>query len=221
VNMIGWWGMTETLTQGIVTDLDHPGPQGTIGRVAPEYEIQLRKTNGDLAGQGEKGALFIRGVRGVTLFKEYYRYPDANEKSFDENGWFETGDLVRMDEEGWLFFADRAKDMLKVGAENVAASEIEMVIMQTGIVKECAVVAQKHYMLDEVPVVFVILNDAGLALEEAAVKEKIISLCEEFLADFKVVRDVHIVDELPRSTLEKVAKNELRDRLTAITSADG
>jgi crotonobetaine/carnitine-CoA ligase len=142
VSTIGWWGMTETLTHGIVTDIDHPGPHGTLGRVAPEYQIQLRKSDGSLAEAGEKGVLHIRGVRGVSLFKEYYRNPEANETSFDSNGWFDTGDLVRMDENGWLYFSDREKDMLKVGAENVAASEIESVIMQTGLVDECAVVAQ-------------------------------------------------------------------------------
>ncbi len=66
--------MTETLTHGIVTDIDHPGPAGTIGRVAPEYDIQIRSESGELAGPGERGLLFIRGVRGVSLFKEYYLF---------------------------------------------------------------------------------------------------------------------------------------------------
>lgn len=216
VETVGWWGMTETLTQGIVTDVDHPGPHGTLGRVAPEYEIQLRREDGTLAEPGEKGLLFIRGVRGVTLFKEYYRNPEANAKAFDEDGWFDTGDIVRMDEDGWLYFSDRDKDMLKVGAENVAASEIETVIMQTGLVDECAVVAQKHHMLDEVPVVFLIPNEAGAALSEAEISTRIIDHCRTNLADFKVVTAVHLVDQLPRSTLEKIAKNELRARLPAI-----
>jgi len=216
VETVGWWGMTETLTQGIVTDVDHPGPQGTLGRVAPEYEIQLRRADGSLAEPGEKGLLFIRGVRGVTLFKEYYRNPEANAKAFDEDGWFDTGDIVRMDADGWLYFSDRDKDMLKVGAENVAASEIETVIMQTGLVDECAVVAQKHHMLDEVPVVFLIPNDAGAALPEAELATRIVDHCQTNLADFKVVTAVHVVDALPRSTLEKIAKNELRARLPAI-----
>jgi len=141
VDVIGWWGMTETLTHGIVTDPDHPGPRGSIGRAAPEYEIQVRREDGAMAGPGETGKLYIRGARGVTLFKEYYGNPPANDKAFDADGWFDTGDNVRLDAGGWLFFSDRSKDMLKVGAENVAASEIESVIMQTGLVEECAVVA--------------------------------------------------------------------------------
>jgi carnitine-CoA ligase len=218
VETIGWWGMTETLTQGIVTDVDHPGPHGSLGRAAPEYEIQIRHASGRNALAGEKGLLFIRGVRGVSLFKEYYRNDEANDAAFDINGWFNTGDLVRSDADGWLYFSDREKDMLKVGAENVAASEIESVIMQTGLVDECAVVAQKHYMLDEVPVVFVIPSAKGLNLTQEALTRGIIDHCMLNLADFKVVRDVHLVSSLPRSTLEKIAKNELRARLAPITA---
>jgi crotonobetaine/carnitine-CoA ligase len=72
-------------------------------------------------------------------------------------------------------------------------------------------------MLDEVPVVFLIPNTSGLALTEQELKDRVIEYCRENLADFKVVRDVHIVDALPRSTLEKIAKNELRTQLTPIT----
>lgn len=213
VQVMGWWGMTETLTHGIVTDLDHPGPAGTIGRVAPEYEIEIRREDGSLAAAGERGLLFIRGVRGVSLFKEYYRNDAANLQAFDQDGFFETGDRVLMNEDGWLFFSDRDKDMLKIGAENVAASEIESVMQQTGLVAEVAVVAQRHRMLDEVPVAFVIPSTSP---PPADLSLRLIEYCRENLADFKVPVAVHVVDELPRSTLEKVAKNQLRDRLTEV-----
>ncbi|MEX1036424.1 MAG: AMP-binding protein [Sneathiella sp.] len=208
----GWWGMTETITQGIVGDIDHPGPARGIGRVSPGYDIEIRHAEGRHIRPGERGLLYIRGVRGVSLFKEYFRNPEANEKAFDADGWFETGDVIPMDEEGNLFFGDREKDMLKVGAENVAASEIEAVILETGWVNECAVVGQKHHMLDEVPVVFVTRNDAS----PEDLKEQLIAACKNNLADFKVVRDVIILDDFPRSTLEKIAKKELRDSLPAI-----
>jgi len=212
IKTYGWWGMTETITQGIVGDIDQPGPALGIGRVAPGYDIEIRDPNGNYIKPGERGLLYIRGVRGVSMFKEYFRNPEANEKAFDADGWFETGDLIVMDEEGNLFFGDREKDMLKVGAENVAASEIETVVMETGWIQECAVVGQKHYMLDEVPVIFVIPN----ASAPENLKEEIINICKQNLADFKVVRDVVTIEDFPRSTLEKIAKNELRKRLPAI-----
>jgi len=212
IKTYGWWGMTETITQGIVGDIDHPGCPMSIGRVSPGYDIQVIHPDGRAIGPGERGQLYIRGVRGVSLFKEYFGNPEANAKAFDQDGWFDTGDLIVMDESGDLLFGDREKDMLKVGAENVAASEIEAVILETGLVNECAVVAQKHYMLDEVPVVFVTCPPDS----PADIKERLITACKENLADFKVVRDVIVVDDMPRSTLEKIAKNELRARLPAI-----
>ena len=212
IKTYGWWGMTETITQGIVGDIDQPGGALSIGRVSPGYDIDIRDADGNHIKPGERGRLYIRGVRGVSLFKEYFGNPQANEDAFDGDGWFDTGDLIVMDENGDLYFGDREKDMLKVGAENIAASEIELVILETGWVRECAVVGQKHFMLDEVPVVFVIPQDSAPDDLPAA----IIEVCRQNLADFKVVRDVFIVEDFPRSTLEKIAKNELRQTLPTI-----
>lgn len=141
VKTLGLWGMTETISQGIVADYNYLGPDMGIGRASTSYEIAIKTESGADVKPGERGRLYIRGTRGISLFKEYYRTPEATAKSFDEQGWFDTGDIVRIDENGDLFFADRDKDMLKVGGENVAASEIESVIMASGLVSECAVVA--------------------------------------------------------------------------------
>jgi crotonobetaine/carnitine-CoA ligase len=209
----GWWGMTETITHGITGDPAHPGPKMCIGRPSPGYDIAIRRDDGTPAQPGERGALYIRGVRGVSLFKEYFNDPQANSKAFDDDGWFDTGDEIRIDAEGNLYFGDRHKDMLKVGGENVAASEIEAVLMETGWVRECAVVAQKHYMLDEVPVAFV-LPAAGAPPDLPA---RLLDACRARLPEFKVPRRIELVDDMPRATLEKIAKNVLRDRLPAIT----
>lgn len=213
ITTFGWWGMTETITQGIVGDPDEPCAGMTIGRAAAEYEISIRRPDGTQIGPGESGELFIRGVRGVSLFKEYAGNPEATAASFDDDGWFATGDSIIMSDAGDLIFGDRLKDMLKVGAENVAASEIESVIMASGLAAECAVVAQKHHMLDEVPVVFMIAAPGA----GGDVADQVIEACRRDLADFKVPRSVFVVEELPRSTLEKIAKNELRARLEPIT----
>lgn len=105
---------------------------------------------------------------------------------------------------------------MRVGGENVAALEIETAILETGLVEECAVVAQKHHMLGDVPAAFVTLTDAGRARTAEELTGMILAHCREKLADFKVPRSVHIESDLPRSTLDRIAKNKLRDRLSRI-----
>jgi crotonobetaine/carnitine-CoA ligase len=178
----------------------------SMGRAAPEYRIAVVRDDGVTPVEAEEaGELLVRGTSGLSLFAGYLNQPAATAESFDEAGWFRTGDLVTVHADGYLSFADRAKDMLKVGAENVAASEIERVIMETGLVSEVAVVSRPDDKLDEVPVAFVVPWERrdSLAAELAAA-------CAQRLADFKVPRAVYGVRDLPRSMLHKVDKTELR-----------
>jgi crotonobetaine/carnitine-CoA ligase len=176
----------------------------TMGRPSPEYGIAVIRDDGTNVDPDETGQLLVRGVRGLSLFAEYLFDPDATASSFDAHGWFQTGDLVTPHDDGHITFADRAKDMLKVGAENVAASEIERVIMTTAGIQEAAVVGRPDDRLDEVPVAFIVASD------RPGLTEKVVEQCRRMLADFKVPRAVYVVPELPRSTLRKVNKVELR-----------
>jgi carnitine-CoA ligase len=206
VKTIGWWGMTETISHPIVGNPYTPDRPMSMGRAAPEYQIAVVRDDGVTPVEAEEaGELLVRGTSGLSLFAGYLNQPAATAESFDEAGWFRTGDLVTVHADGYLSFADRAKDMLKVGAENVAASEIERVIMETGLVSEVAVVSRPDDKLDEVPVAFVVpweQRDSLAAEVEAA--------CAQRLADFKVPRAVYGVRDLPRSMLNKVNKTELR-----------
>jgi crotonobetaine/carnitine-CoA ligase len=212
VKMIGWWGMTETITHGIVGEVDQPNIPMSIGRAAPEYVIRIADDDGAPTKVGDTGNLSIKGIPGLSLFAEYLHNEKATRESFDEHGFFLTGDRVTRLENGFIRFGDRAKDMLKVGGENVAASEIEQVIAVVPGVREAAVVAKKHPMLDEVPAVFIIPQQ-GVARMPADLHDKVMDACKRALADFKVPREIRFVDDMPRSTLEKVAKAELRKML--------
>jgi len=214
VKTIGWWGMTETITHGIVGSTHAPNAAMAMGRPSPAYEILVLDDDGAPTPMGQAGNLFIRGRRGVSLFLEYLDNPEATAAAFPEPGLMATGDRVRMDADGFLYFADREKDMLKVGGENVSASEVERVVALTPGVIEAAVVAAPHPMLDEVPVAFVIAREPGDALRDA-----ILAICAEELAPFKRPREIRFVDALPRATLEKVAKAELRALLRASVDA--
>ena len=215
VKTIGWWGMTETITHGIVGSPHLPNRPLSIGRPAPEYGIAIVEDDSVPVREarhvepGGSGQLLIRGVRGLSLFHEYLGNPRATADSFDPDGWFRTGDRINILDDGSLQFGDRTKDMLKVGGENVAASEIERVVLQVAGVHECAVVAKRHDMLDEVPVLFVL----PAAHADIDLLERVAAACAAQLADFKRPREVRIVKDFPRSTLEKIAKAELRRML--------
>ena len=213
VRSIGWWGMTETISHGIVGDALQRNRTMTTGRPATGYEIRILNADGTPVSPGETGHLECRGVRGIQMFLEYLGNPQATAESFTSDGWFKTGDRVRLELDGYITFADRDKDMLKVGGENVAASEIERVVVQVPGVYEAAVVAQKHRMLDEVPVVFVIPTPGTDETTHAELTDSIHAACRDKLADFKIPRAVYIVQQMPRSTLEKVHKAELRKGL--------
>jgi crotonobetaine/carnitine-CoA ligase len=212
VKTLGWWGMTETITQGTLGNIHLPNLPMSMGRPVPEYDIRVVRDDGRPVEVGETGDLLIGGVRGLSLFSEYLKNPKATADSFNDDGFFLTGDRVTLAPDGFLVFADRSKDMLKVGGENVAASEIERVIMLVSGVREVACVGKRDKMYDEVPVVFVI-PEAGVVARQPDFAEKIIAECRQKLATFKVPREVRLVESLPRSTLEKVAKAELRKLL--------
>ncbi|MGO4386820.1 AMP-binding protein [Microvirga sp. 2YAF29] len=208
VKPVGWWGMTETVSHGIIGDPRMPNQPGAIGRPAPEYEIAILRDDGRPVEPGEGGNLLIKGQPGISLFQGYLNDPSATAESYTEDGWFKTGDVVRLLEDGSIEFSDRHKDMLKVGGENVSASEVERVILSVDGVTEAAVVAKAHPMLDEVPVAFII---GQAAIPNLA--DRVLDACRERLATFKVPTEVRLVDEFPRAALGKIAKAELRKLL--------
>ena len=211
--------MTETITHGIVGNPHLPNLLLSIGRPAPEYEIAvvdddtIPVRDARRVAPGEGGQLLVRGVRGLSLFSEYLGNAKATAESFDPDGWFITGDRINVLAEGSLQFGDRTKDMLKVGGENVAASEIERVVLQVPGVFECAVVAQKHPLLEEVPVLFVRPVAELDVNAQPALRERVAKECIEKLASFKRPVEVRFVDDFPRSTLEKISKAQLRELL--------
>lgn len=205
------WGMTETVIHATRNDWLQTWPAGSMGKPTPGYEFAIVDPDtGKPCREGEVGELWIRGRRGIQLFLEYYDNEEAMKKSFTEDGWFKTGDRVVLGAEGNFFYKERDKDALKVGGENVSAREVEDVCREVGGIADVAVVGRKHEMLDQVPVAFVIrMPGEKRSLAEHA--EAILAQCRARLADFKVPRAVYFRDEFPTATLEKVAKNKLRE----------
>lgn len=204
VKSIGWWGMTETISHPVVGDPSLPNRPGSMGRPAPEYGVRVVRPDGTAVDIEEEGELQVRGVRGLSLFAEYLHRPDETAAAFGDDGWLRTGDLVRVHDDGHVTFAGRAKEVLRVGGENVSALEVERVLAGVRGVVEAAVVPRPDRRLDEVAVAFLIVRPGA-----ADVAARALEACRAALADFKVPREVHVVDELPRSTLRKVDKRRL------------
>ncbi len=220
VGLIGAWAMTETLTQVTMGSLDGTDAEATIGRPVPEYQVAVVGEDGMPVDPGGTGELLVGGIPGLSLFSHYLGDATLTDAAFDDAGRFRTGDRVTLLDNGLLRFADRTKDMLKVGGENVAASEVEAVIVQVEGVSEVAVIGRPDRLRDEVPMAFVVADDgrAGQTLADA-----IIARCAEVLLPFKVPVEIRFVEDLPRALLNKVAKHELRRMAAADpeTFADG
>ncbi|HPG28798.1 MAG TPA: AMP-binding protein, partial [Myxococcota bacterium] len=211
IRVLAAWGMTETVIHATRNDWFQTYPTGSMGKPTPGYEFMIvDPDSGKPCREGEIGELWVRGCRGIQLFLEYFDNEEAMGKAFTQDGWFKTGDRVVLGQEGNFFYKDRDKDALKVGGENVSAREVEDVCRTVGGIADVAVVGRKHPMLDQVAVAFVI-RTPDEKRSEAEHAEAILAACRAKLADFKVPRAVWFRDEFPTATLEKVAKNRLRE----------
>ena len=204
------YGMTETVTHAIsARPIDHL-PARSMGRVTAGYELAVMdKETGSLCTEGETGELWLRGIRGIQIFLEYFDDPEANDAAF-EDGWFKTGDMVRMGPGGSVIYVERDKDLLKVGGENVSAREVEDVIGTVNGVARVAVVGKRDAFLDQVVVAFVTTTSPEAVGDDSLV-EVILYACSERLAKFKVPKAVYVVDEIPVGELGKVLKTKLRE----------
>ncbi len=178
---------------------------GSVGRPIRNVELRLIDENGALVSDGADGEILVRGP-GVT--SGYYNKPDETAAAFDDDGWFKTGDIGRIDADGFLFITGRAKDMMIVGGENVFPREIEAVLEEHPGVLQAAVIGEADESRGEVPIAFV-LRAPDADVTEQALRRR----ARESLAGFKVPRKVHIRDELPQGPTGKILKRRLRELL--------
>ncbi|EIK51327.1 MAG: hypothetical protein CMK96_13055 [Pseudomonas sp.] len=149
---------------------------------------------------GKRGEIWCRGP---MMFDGYWRNPEAT-KGAIQDGWYRTGDVGYVDDEGFVYVVDRCKDMIISGGENIYPAELEAAIRTLSQVAEVAVVGRPDDCWGEVPVAFVVAKP-GLALTA----ETVIQVCREKLANYKVVKEVHFIEALPRSAVGKILKRLL------------
>jgi fatty-acyl-CoA synthase len=196
------YGLTETVSGDTFLDRDNLiAKLGSVGRPCVYLELEVWDEQGHTVPAGVRGEIVVRGPK---VFKGYWRDPQATERAF-AGGWFHTGDVGVVDEDGYLFIVDRLKDMIVSGGENIAGSEVERVLYEHDAVLEAAVVGRPDERWGEVPVAFVVVR-AG----QSVTAERLIAHCASQLAKYKVPKDVTFLEALPRNPSGKVLKRELR-----------
>lgn len=205
------FGMTETATTGTAlsayTSLDK---LGSSGLPAMHASLRIVDTEGRDVAQGEIGELWIKGP---AISKGYWNRPEENAASFTD-GWFHTGDAVRIDEDGYYYIVDRWKDMFISGGENVYPAEIENVLFQLTEVAEAAVIGVPDQRWGEVGCAFIVLRE-GQALSVNTA----IDYCSANLAGFKVPKHMIFLDKMPHNAAGKIVKAELRGYYEAYTES--
>jgi len=202
------WGMTETNAQGAsLTGAAFGVKPGSAGLPHPIVDIRIMDEAGVAMPQGQAGEIWVRSPSNI---REYWRRPEANAEEF-RDGWFRTGDIGYLDAEGFLYLADRAKDMVIRGGENIYPAEIENQLLALPAIREVAVIGLPHERWGEEVAVVLHLHP-GQSLTE----EELLAHARAHLASFKVPTRVFFTDEdFPRTATDKVLKAELKAAVLA------
>jgi fatty-acyl-CoA synthase len=214
LNVLHAWGMTETTPLGTVARI---GPDASElsedeqydcrakqGRPVPLVEIRARNADGVVPWDGETmGEL---EVRGPWVAAAYYKETNLDDR-FTADGWFRTGDIVSIDERGWMEIQDRAKDLVKSGGEWISSVALENALMGHPAVAEAAVIALPHPKWQERPLAAVVLADGG-----SATADELRAYLGERFAKWWIPDAVEFVEEIPRTAVGKFKKTALRER---------
>ncbi|WP_110655502.1 malonate--CoA ligase [Salinicola halimionae] len=202
------YGMTET-NMNTSNPYDGERRPGTVGFALPGSEVRITdRENGDTMPTGETGLV---EVRGPNVFQGYWRMPEKTASEFRDDGFFITGDLGLIDDDGYLHIVGRDKDLVISGGYNVYPKEIEQWIDELPQVVESAVIGVTHPDLGEGVTAAVVLK-AGESLEES----QVLAALQDKVARYKQPKRVFFIDSLPRNVMGKVQKNALRERYADI-----
>lgn len=197
------YGLTETVSGDTFLDRAHSlSKLGSTGCPVAHTRIRIVDEAGAEVPAGALGEITLRGPK---VFAGYWRDEKATAAAI-RDGWFHTGDIGHVDEDGYLYVDDRKKDMIVSGGENIATPEVERVLYEHPAVLEAAVIGLPHPRWGEVPRAFVVLRPGA-----EAKAEELREFCRTRLAGFKVPARFEIIDELPRTPSGKVLKRNLRD----------
>jgi crotonobetaine/carnitine-CoA ligase len=207
ITLINGYGLSEGMTLLTCAPVVGPRRWPSIGLPSPGRRLLLVDDDGNEVKQGEVGEIVAEGVPGRDLMLGYYKDEEATAGAL-RNGRLHTGDNAYADEAGYLYFFDRKKDMIKRAGENVSAIEVEWVLIDHPKVAEASVVGVPDDIRDEAVAAVVVPVEAG-----GVTADELIEYCRTRLSKFKVPTIVTFADELPKTSIGKVRKDELRKQL--------
>ncbi|MEE1755738.1 4-coumarate--CoA ligase family protein [Streptomyces sp. SP18CS02] len=202
------YGMTELSPGSHVTPLDAADPPaGTVGKLVPGTEMRIISVDrpGKDLGVGEAGEIAIRGPQ---VMKGYLGRPEATAAMIDPDGWLHTGDIGRVDENGWLFVVDRVKELIKYKGFQVAPAELEALLLTHQGIADAAVIGVYDEDGNEVPKAYVVRQPGTTDLSA----EDIIAFVAGQVAPYKKIRRVEFIGSVPRAASGKILRRELRER---------
>jgi acyl-CoA synthetase (AMP-forming)/AMP-acid ligase II len=200
------WGLTEVSCVGATSPYTETRI-GSCGRGMADAQMKVVDPSGQTLSPGEQGELCVRGT---CVTRGYLNKPEATRQVFDAEGWFHSGDIAYMDEEGYAYIVDRLKDMINVGGEKVFPSEVEDMMLAHPRIKDVVIIGIPDDLKGEAPKAFVQIKEG-----ETVTAEEIRSFCKAKMAAYKVPVAVDFIDEIPRSAAGKALRRLLRDRETA------
>ncbi|EGM76051.1 acyl-CoA synthetase (AMP-forming)/AMP-acid ligase II [Rheinheimera sp. A13L] len=199
--LVEGYGLTECAPLVTVSPYNLPAYNGSIGFPAPSTDIKLVNDDGVEVAAGEPGEMWVKGPQ---VMKGYFNRPEETAKVLNEEGWLATGDIARMDDDGFFYIVDRKKDMILVSGFNVYPNEIEEVVAMNDKVLEVAAVGVPNEATGEAVKIFVVKKDQSLTDAE------LIQHCKERLTGYKVPKLVEFRTELPKTNVGKILRRELK-----------
>ena len=197
------YGLTETSPAVCINPLNLTEFNGSIGLPVPSTEVSIQDENGKMLPQGETGELCVRGPQ---VMKGYWNREDETAKVLSADGWLKTGDVAKMDVDGYFRIVDRLKDMILVSGFNVFPNEVESVIAENDGVLEVGVIGEADEKSGELVKAVIVKKDPTLT------EEDVIKHCRERLTSYKVPKVIEFVSELPKTNVGKILRRELRKK---------
>jgi len=197
------YGLTETSPAVCINPVDIPAYTGAIGLPLPSTDVSIRSKNGKEQTIGEAGELWVKGPQ---VMRGYWQHAGETKKTLTKDGWLHTGDVARIDVNGFVYVVDRLKDMILISGFNVYPNEIEAVLAAHAKVLEAGVIGVADPGSGEAVIAIVVKAEQTLSEEELQ------TYCHKNLTGYKCPKHIVFVDELPKTNVGKILRRELRQQ---------